>query len=37
VARVFGSWNAAIEAAGYAPRSRGRQPRAFSEEAFADR
>ena len=37
VARVFGSWNAAIEAAGYAPRSRGRQPRSFSEEAFADR
>ena len=26
VARVFGSWNAAIAAAGFAPRPRGRQP-----------
>ena len=27
VARVFGSWNAAMEAAGFTPRPRGRQPR----------
>jgi len=27
VARVFGSWNAAIAAAGFCPRSRGRQPK----------
>jgi hypothetical protein len=36
VARVFGSWNAAIAAAGFAPRPRGRQPQSFAEEAFAD-
>jgi hypothetical protein len=36
VARVFGSWNAAIEAAGFRPRSRGRQPRAYPEEALAE-
>ena len=27
VARVFGSWNAAIAAAGFRPRPRGRQPK----------
>jgi hypothetical protein len=36
VARVFGSWNAAMEAAGFAARPRGRQPRTFREEAFAE-
>ncbi|MEP6812240.1 MAG: hypothetical protein ABI990_04550 [Actinomycetota bacterium] len=36
VARVFGSWNAAMEAAGFAARPRGRQPRTFGEEAFAE-
>ena len=36
VARVFGSWNAAIEAAGFRPRSRGRQPRAYTEEALVE-
>jgi hypothetical protein len=36
VARVFGSWNAAMEAAGFTPRPRGRQPRSFRENAFAE-
>ena len=32
VARVFGSWNAPIAAAGFHPRPRGRQPkRLFAE------
>ena len=29
VARVFGSWNAAIAAAGFRPRPRGRQPKSL--------
>jgi len=36
VSRVFGSWNAAIHAAGFTPRPRGRQPRAIGESAFQD-
>jgi hypothetical protein len=36
VERVFGSWNAAMEAAGFTPRPRGRQPRSFAEQAFAE-
>ena len=36
VSRVFGSWNAAIHAAGFTPRPRGRQPRALTEGAFQD-
>jgi hypothetical protein len=36
VARVFGSWNAGMEAAGFVPRPRGRQPRTFGEKAYAD-
>ena len=30
VARVFGSWNAAMQAAGFTPRPRGRQPRSLA-------
>jgi hypothetical protein len=33
VARVFGSWNAAIAAAGYRPRPRGRQPKRLLAES----
>ena len=33
VMRVFGSWNAAMSAAGFAPRPRGRQPRAEAADA----
>jgi hypothetical protein len=37
VARVFGSWNEAMSAAGFDPRPRGRPRRAVGEEgAFAD-
>src|SRR5258708_35870194 len=36
VARVFGSWNAAMLAAGFTPRPRGRQPRSLAEGALAD-
>jgi hypothetical protein len=36
VARVFGSWNEAIEAAGFQPRPRGRQPRSLGERVLAD-
>jgi hypothetical protein len=36
VARVFGSWNAAMLAAGFTPRPRGRQPRSVREGALAD-
>jgi hypothetical protein len=32
VARVFGSWNAAIAAAGFHPRPRGRQPKRLLAE-----
>jgi hypothetical protein len=32
VARVFGSWNAAIAAAGFSPRPRGRQPKSLLAE-----
>ena len=31
--RVFGSWNAAMQAAGFTPRPRGRQPRSLTEGA----
>jgi len=33
VARVFGSWNQAIDAAGFTPRPRGRPRRVLPEEA----
>ncbi|HKI91412.1 MAG TPA: hypothetical protein VJ986_03850 [Gaiellaceae bacterium] len=33
VARVFGSWNEAMAAAGFKPRPRGRPRRSLSEEA----
>jgi hypothetical protein len=33
VARVFGSWNEAIVAAGFTPRPRGRPRRSLTEEA----
>ena len=37
VMRVFGSWNAAMEAAGFKPRPRGRQPRCLRlDEARVD-
>jgi hypothetical protein len=36
VARVFGSWNAAMIAAGFTARPRGRQPRSLRKEALAD-
>lgn len=36
VSRVFGSWNAAIHAAGFTPRPRGRQPRSIGESALSD-
>jgi hypothetical protein len=32
VARVFGSWNEAIAAAGFRPRPRGRQPKRLLAE-----
>ncbi len=34
VARVFGSWNEAIVAAGYTPRPRGRPRRVLTEEGL---
>ena len=34
VARVFGSWNEAMQAAGFTPRPRGRQPRSLTEGAL---
>jgi hypothetical protein len=36
VRRVFGSWNAAMIAAGFHPRPQGRPPRSSGEGAFAD-
>jgi hypothetical protein len=36
VARVFGSWNAAMIAAGFHARPRGRQPGSVQEGVFAD-
>lgn len=36
VMRFFGSWNAAMKAAGFQPRPRGKQPRALREGAFVD-
>ena len=33
VARVFGSWNAAIAAAGFRPRPRGRPPKGLLVES----
>lgn len=36
VARVFGSWNAAMEEAGFTPRPRGRQPRSLREGVLVE-